>query len=66
MKRLTRQSLLKTMVELLKNRKPSSSSYQAGYEDALRDLAAEFRLSMKDGEAKANARHHAEAGRPIA
>jgi hypothetical protein len=52
MKKLTRRILLKTMVELLKNRKPSSSSYQAGYEDALRDLAAEFKLSMKDGEAK--------------
>ena len=54
MKRLTRKNLLNTMVELAEKRslKSSSLKFQDGYEAAFQDVAAEFRLNKKDGEAK--------------
>jgi hypothetical protein len=54
MKKLTRRTLLKVMVELAEKEslKKSSLKFQGGYEAALQDVAAEFKLSMKDGEAK--------------
>jgi hypothetical protein len=46
--RLTRRTLLKVMVELLKSRKPASASHLDGYESALKDLSDAFKLNMKD------------------
>jgi hypothetical protein len=50
--RLTRRNLLKVMVELLKSRKPASSSHLDGYEAALKDLSDAFKINMKDMEGK--------------
>jgi hypothetical protein len=46
--KLTRRALLKVMVELLKSRKPASSSHLDGYEAALRDVSDAFKLCLKD------------------